>query len=63
MITINEMSIVSNDLLYYIPLRVTKRTASGNNKSFPGKTVSAPADCFKPPPGGRGSEHTDYNNI
>ena len=55
MITINKMSIVSNDLLYYIPLRVTKRTASGNNKPFPGKTVSAPADCFKPPPGGGGS--------
>ena len=52
-IVIDEISMVSNDLLFHVYLRVTEIFGYANNQPFASVSVITVGDFFQLPPGGR----------
>ena len=61
-IIIDEISMVSNDLLFHVHLRLTEIFGKVNDEPFAGKTVIAVGDFFQLPPVGGRPVYADYKN-
>ena len=61
-IIIDEISMISNDLLYYVHLRLNEIFDCVTNESFAGITVIAVGDFYQLPPVGGRPVHVNYNN-
>ena len=62
-IIVDEMSMVSNDLLFYVHLRLNKMFGSVNNEPFAGITVITVGEFFQLPPVGGKPVHATYKNT
>ena len=61
-IIIDEISVVSNNLLFYVDLRLNKIFATVKDKPFAGISVITVGDFFQLPPVGGRPVYADYKN-
>ena len=62
-IIVYEISMVSNDLLFYVHLRLNEIFGSVNNEPFVGITVITVGDFFQLPPVGGKPVYATYKNT
>ena len=62
-IIVDEISMVSNDLLFYVHLRLNEIFGSVNNEHFAGITVITVGDFFQLPPVGGRPVYATYKNT
>ena len=62
-IIIDEVSMVSNNLLYYIHLRLNESFGTTDIEPFAGLTILAVGDLFQLPPVGGLPVYSDYKNT
>ena len=62
-IIVDKISMVSNDLLFYVHLRLNQILGSVNNEPFVGSTVITVGDFFQLPPVGGKPVYAAYKNT